>query len=140
DHFEKSIQLDSKTLTEIPFLNREYLQKNSAVELKELPHIHFPIYNKHSMLAVENSDIISNPADFPFEEGTILFFEHVEIDILHILDSKIGFYLDGEDMFFGKYEVADKQIKLKLNDWKEAVFTEENKKSFWKLYAKFARV
>lgn len=140
DHFEKSIQLDSKTLTEIPFLNREYLQNNSVVELNELPHIYFPIYNKHSMLAVENSDIISNPADFPFEEGTILFFEHVEIDILHILDSKIGFYLEGEDMFFGQYEVADKQIKLKLNDWKEAVFTDENKQSFWKLYAKFARV
>jgi len=140
DHFEKNtIQLDSKTLTEIPFLNREQLQNSTKIELKELPHIYFPVYNKHSMLAVENSDIIPNPVDFPFEEGTILFFEHVEIDILHTLDSKIGFYLDGEDMFFGQYEVVDKQITLKLNDWKEAVFTEENKQSFWKLYAKFAR-
>lgn len=140
DYFEKSIPLDSKNLTEIPFLNREYLQNTAAVELKDLPHIYFPIYNKHSMLAVENSDIIPNPVNFPYEEGTILFFEHVEIDILHILDSKIGFFLEDTDMFFGQYEVEDRQIKLKLNDWKEAIFTENNKKSFWKLYAKFARV
>ena len=40
-----------------------------------------------------------------------------------------------EDLFFGKYEVAGKEIKLKLNDWKEEVFEQANKSSFWKLYA-----
>lgn len=141
DHFEaEATRADVKNLTDIPFINREYLQKSSNVDISELPHIYFPVYNKHSMLAVENSDLIPNPIDFPFEEGAVLFFEHVEVDILHTLESKIGFYMQDEDLFFGQFEIADKQIKLKLNDWKEAVFNEENKQSFWKLYAKFARV
>ena len=45
-----------------------------------------------------------------------------------------------EDLFFGKYEVAGKEIKLKLNDWKEEVFEQANKSSFWKLYAQFSRI
>jgi transcriptional regulator with XRE-family HTH domain len=141
DHFEsESTKADVKNLTDIPFLNREYLQQTAKVEIEDLPHIYFPVYNKHSMLAVENSDLIPNPVDFPFDEGTVLFFEHVEIDILHTLDSKIGFYIQQDDLFFGKFEVEEKQIKLKLNDWKEAIFTEDNKQSFWKLYAQFSRV
>ncbi len=141
DHFENStVSLDSKTLSEIPFLNREYMQINSEVDFNALPKIYFPVYNKHSMLAVEISDLIAHPVDFPYTEGSILFFEHVEIDILHTLDAKIGFYSYQNDLFFGTYDVTDKEIKLKLNDWKEVHFAEENKSSFWKLYAQFSRV
>lgn len=141
DHFENStVKLDSKTLTEIPFLNREYMQINSAVDFEALPKIYFPVYNKHSMLAVEISDLIPHPVDFPYKEGAILFFEQVEIDILHTLDAKIGFYSYQNDLFFGTYDVTDKEIKLKLNDWKEEHFAQENKSSFWKLYAQFSRV
>ncbi|MCA5004427.1 helix-turn-helix domain-containing protein [Sphingobacterium bovistauri] len=141
DHFDQtSIKLDSKNLTELPLLNREYLQNSDKVDIKELPNIYFPIYTKHKMLAVEVTNLIPHLVDFPYVEGSVLFFEHVEIDILHTLDTKIGFYLNQNDLFFGSYSVEDKEIKLKLNDWKEETFTQENRQYFWKLYAQFSRV
>lgn len=141
DHFEVfgSATLD-KNMVEVPYINRDFLQKNSTIELAELPKLYFPVYNKHQIIAVENSEMISKPSDFPFQENSILFLEQVDLDILHTLDTHFGFYQKEDKMFFGQYIVEGKNIRLQLNDWMKADFQEEDKGSFWKLYARFEKV
>ena len=142
DHFDgDATSINTKNLTAIPFLNQDYLKKNSEItNLQDLPQIYFPLFNKHQLLAVENNSSIANPTEFPFGEHDILFFEQVDIDILHTLNQQFGFYAKGEEMFFGQYKILDKKIKLTLNDWMKVYFSEADKGCFWKLYAKFQKV
>lgn len=141
DHFETPIiKVESKNLSEVPFLNKEYLQNADFGDINDLPKVYLPIYNKHQVIAVENSTMISKPVDFPFDENAILFFEQVDLDILHTLDKHYGFYHKDDTLFFGQYKVNERKIKLSLNDWMKVVFSEEDKASFWKLYAKFEKV
>lgn len=142
DHFDRhSVTIDSKNITGIPFLQKEYMQRdNFSLDIDTLPQIFMPIYNKHQLLAVENNSIIPNPIEFPFEENMLLFFEQVDTDILHTLDEQHGFYAKKDTIFFGQFHVTKKVIKLVLNDWVESLFTVEDKIYFWKLYAKFEKV
>ncbi|MBL1410595.1 helix-turn-helix domain-containing protein [Sphingobacterium faecale] len=142
DHFEDSIKVDQNSgLNAIPFIGREYFQQPKTTDdWSILPKIIFPVYHKQQLLAVENSSLIPNPSNFPFEEHAILFFESVEIEILHTLDQSYGFYCKGEDLFFGEYVVNGTQIDLVLNAWRKIAFKPEHKAGFWKLFAKFERV
>lgn len=133
---------NAKNLAQIPFIGREAFQMGQHVltDIANLPQIYFPVYSKSSFMAVENNSFIPRPVSFPFEENAILFFEHVDVDILHTLDRHFGFYLKEENLFFGQYEVEGKDIELVLNDWKKVSFTAEDAICFWKLYAKFEKV
>ncbi len=142
DHFEDStIPAPTQNLSAVPFIGRESFQNtDQKIDLSGLPQIYFPIYHKQKFLAVENCSFIPHPLVFPFEENAILFFEPVDITILHTLDQHYGFYWVADDLFFGQYQAKGKDIELRLNDWKQAPFTEEKKSSFWKLYGKFEKV
>ena len=119
DHFtEDSAQLAIKNMDPVHFLNRETIQQSSD--------------NKISI-----DDL---PAAFPFEENSILFFEKLQLDILHTLDKHFGFYIKGSDYFFGTYEVKNKQIDLLLNDWKKQSFSVEDMGCFWKLHGKYEKI
>ncbi|GGH21906.1 helix-turn-helix transcriptional regulator [Sphingobacterium alkalisoli] len=133
---------NTKNLAQIPFLGREAFQvdQGGIGYLADLPQIYFPAYSKSRFMAVENSSFIPRPVSFPFEENAVLFFEHVEVDILHTLHKHFGLYLKGDVLFFGQYEVEGKDIELVLNDWKKVSFTAEEAECFWKLYAKFEKV
>lgn len=142
NHFvEQGVLGQGAGLCAVSFIGREYFQQNDIVlDLDKLPQIQFPIYHKQRMLAVENCSFIPNPSDFPFEEHVIIFFEPVEVEILHTLDQHFGIYCSDVELFFGKYQVADGQIELVLNDWKKAVFDTADKARFWKLFGTFQRI
>ena len=133
----------SKRLLAVPFLGRESLLHASGfdfIDYNLLPQVHFPIFAKHRILAVENTMAIPRPSLFPFEENAILFFEQVDIEILHTLDAHYGFYADKENYFFGQYSLDGEQIELKLSNWKKVTFAMDKISSFWRLYGKFETV
>lgn len=132
----------SKYFASTPFISREVLEssKNIYSELSSLPQISMPGLAQDHFIAVENTHLIPKPADFPFEENNILFFEHVRVEILHKLHKHYGFFLNEEELFFGKYKVEGKKITLILNDWKKVSLSPDNQQHFWVLYAKFDRV
>lgn len=129
------------SLAKIPFLDREYFrqQDSSPRTADKRAVIQLPLDSNNKFLAIENSSFVPHPAGFTFEEHTILFFEQVTVDILHTLGDHFG-YFDGDTRFFGRYEVADKEIALVLNDWKKEVYGGETATHFWKLFGKFDRV
>lgn len=142
DHFEDATKLGHNGgLNAIPFIGGGYFQQPTQTgDWSTLPQIYFPIYHKQRLLAVENSSFIPNPSSFPFEEHSILFFEPVEIEILHTLDRNYGFYCRGEDLFFGEYAVNGSEIELVLNAWKKVTFEPDHKAGFWKLFGKFEKI
>lgn len=142
DHIVELSKIDqSSGLRPVPFIGRDYFQDSKQkVDWSGLPQIQFPIYHKQQMIAVENSSFIPNPSEFPFEEHAILFFEPVEIEILHTLDKHFGFYCADGEVFFGQYLVKGAVIELVLNDWKKVVFETDSKMGFWKLFGKFEKV
>src|SRR5690606_36887432 len=142
DYFEEAGQpVVSKNMSAVPFIGRESFQRaDQKIDLAVLPQIYFPIYHKQQFLAVENCSFIPKPLVFPFEEHAVLFFEPVDISILHTLDRHYGFYWGGEELFFGQYQVSSSNIDLVLNDWKKVAFEESEKNHFWKLFGKFDKV
>lgn len=143
DHFlDKKSGIEIKNVQAIPFFNRNVFQQSnkSLFLLENLPKIYLPLQHNVQIIAIENTSAIPQPTEFPFEENTILFFEQVQVDILHTLNEHYGFFLNDNDFFFGKYKVEGKNIDLVLNDWKSARFSETDQPSFWKLYAKFEKV
>jgi len=127
----------------IPYLSREILLKEgnvSFLNLDALPQICLPIFAKHSIIAIEYTSDIPRPVIFPFEENTVLFFEQVDVEILHTLDASYGFYADDKDYFFGQYTLEGDMIELKLSNWKKVTFSMDRIANFWKLYGKFERL
>lgn len=141
DHFADTSKFEPGAgLRAIPFLGRDYFQKEkSHIDWHSLPKIYFPLYYRQQLVAVENSSFIPNPNDFPFEEHAILFFEPLEIEILHTLNLHYGFYCLKEDVFFGQYAVSGSKIELVLNDWKRVVYEPSENVGFWKLIGKFEK-
>ncbi|MFZ4862475.1 helix-turn-helix domain-containing protein [Sphingobacterium sp. Mn56C] len=142
DHFfEDQPAKNSNTLTAIPFIGRELFQQEKVnwLAMDQFPQIFLPTLTKHKLIALENVSYIARPNFFPFPENSILFFEQVQVDILHTLDQHFGFYQNGEEFFFGKYLVAEKKIEFVLNDWKKVRFDLPEAECFWKLYGSFER-
>lgn len=144
DHFvSESAVPNTKDLTSIPYLNRETLLKDGSASFSDwhaLPQIYFPIFAKHPILAIEYTSDIPRPIVFPFEENAILFFEQVDVEILHTLDGNYGFFADKEDYFFGQYSLHGEIIELKLSNWKKVAFSMDKIACFYKLYGKFEKV
>lgn len=142
DHFEGESNVKaSSNFPQIPFLGRETLHQAGTIgfELQLLPQLQFPIYSVHNLLAVENDSYLPRPAEFPVHEHGVLFFEEVALDLLHSLDKHVGFYLAGDQSFFGVYRVSGKRIDLQLNDWKQVAFEPNSVGKFWVLYGQFSR-
>lgn len=131
-----------KNFASINYLSREAFEdgQNIYSKLHSLPQIQMPGLTQDHFIAIENTHLIAKPLDFPFEENSILFFERVRVEILHNLHKHYGFYMDQEELFFGKYKVDGKKISLILNDWKKSTLKPEQEPYFWKLYAKYERV
>ncbi|GHE41114.1 helix-turn-helix domain-containing protein [Sphingobacterium griseoflavum] len=142
DYFPSDpLTIETGTLAKIPFLDRDYFRHydGSAASLDSRPSIYLPLDSNNKFLAIENSSFIPHPVGFAFEEHMILFFEQVRVDILHTLGDHFG-YFGGDTPFFGRYDLAGKEIGLVLNDWKKEVYTAETAPHFWKLFGKFERV
>ena len=142
DYFEDAGQLlMAKSMSAVPFLGREsFSQTDQKIDRSNLPLIYFPLYHKQQFVAVENCSFIPKPLHFPFEEHVILFFEPVDIEILHTLDGHYGMFWEDQEIFFGQYRASSSAIELILNDWMKKEFKSDNKSGFWKLYAKFEKV
>lgn len=140
DYFKDAQQIyNTGAFKSIPFLGRDAFLKE-AIDFQDLdsfPKIYFPIFNKHKLIAIENMHDVPRTLDFPVGEHVILFFEQVEIDNLHTLNTHFGFYYSEEDFFFGQFDVNGKEIQLVLNDWKSVTFSQETSGRFWKLYGKY---
>lgn len=132
----------SKYFANIPLISREIFEEGKSIypRIAELPQVQMPGLNPDHFIAVENTHLIPKPSEFPFEENSILFFEQVRIEILHNLHKHFGFFMNEEELFFGKYKVDGKKITLTLNEWKKKSFSPDLEKHFWVLYAKFERV
>ncbi|WP_437919136.1 helix-turn-helix domain-containing protein [Sphingobacterium sp. LRF_L2] len=142
DHFViEQHETEASRFTKIPFLNRDFFwhREPHAISYDGLPSLLFPLDTNNKLLAIENNTYLAHPSIFPFEENAILFFEQVKVDILHTLDDHIGFF-DGDDPFFGRYEIQDADIVLVLNQWKKALFSVDDQPHFWKLLGRFERV
>ena len=143
NYFEEADALRNvKNLSAITFLSREVLQAKNDLysNLENYPAIYFPIYNSHQFIALEYNSGMGAPIDFPYEEPTILFFEHLEVENLHLVEGKFGLYLIEDDVFIGKYHQEGNELILELNQWKRIVFNVEDLKHFYQLYSVYKRV
>ena len=142
DYFKNGTeQIEIKDLIQIPFLSKTYLQENPQIkDINELPHFYLPNLYNSQLLAIENNSLIPNPKNFRFEESSILFFDKIKLETLHTLSDNIGYYMDENEMFFGRYTVEGKDIRLVLNDWKEKLFDIDDIDNFWKLHSKYERI
>jgi transcriptional regulator with XRE-family HTH domain len=143
NYFEEADTLRNvKNLSAIPFLSREVVQskKDLFANLDNYPSIYFPIYNSHQFIAVEYNTGMGAPIDFPYEESTILFFEHLEVENLHLVEGKFGLYLIDDDMFVGKFNQIEHELILELNQWKRIVFDVDEIQHFYQLYSVYKKV
>ncbi|MNY31373.1 hypothetical protein D3C86_1655350 [compost metagenome] len=84
--------------------------------------------------------MIAAPLELEVKEQSILIFEGIEIESLHLLHHNLGLFLSEEEVFIGKYEQNGEQISLILNSWKSSLFSLPDIKYYWKLYGKFEKV
>lgn len=143
NYFEEADTLRNvKNLSAIPFLSREIIQakKDLFSNIEDYPSIYFPIYNSHQFIAIEYSSSISSPIDFEQDESSILFFEHLEVENLHLTNEKFGLYLTNDEVFIGKFLQSNNQLILELNQWKQIVFDVENIQHFYQLYSVYKKV
>ncbi len=143
NYFEEADMLRNvKNLSAIPFLSREVIQAKKELfsNLENYPSIYFPIYNSHQFIALEYSSNIASPIDFTEEEASILFFEHLEVENLHLVNDKFGLYLNDDEIFVGKFIQHDNQLILELNQWKQIIFDVENIQHFYQFYAVYKKV
>ncbi|GEM51135.1 helix-turn-helix transcriptional regulator [Empedobacter brevis] len=143
NYFEEAdMSRNVKNLSAIPFLSREIIQTKKELfsNLSNYPSIYFPIYNSHQFIALEYSSTIPSPIDFTEDESTILFFEHLEVEHLHLVNDKFGLYLDEEEIFVGKFIQQENQLILELNQWKQIVFDVEKIQHFYQFYAVYKKV
>ncbi|MBO6213451.1 DNA-binding transcriptional regulator, XRE-family HTH domain [Algoriella xinjiangensis] len=143
NYFEEADTLRNvKNLSAIPFLSREIIQakKDLFSNIEDYPSIYFPIYNSHQFIAIEYSSSISSPIDFEQDESSILFFEHLEVENLHLTNEKFGLYLTNDEVFIGKFIQSNNQLILELNQWKQIVFDVENIQHFYQLYSVYKKV
>lgn len=143
DHFEQTIVTNStKNLATIPFLSREDLLSDESVlvQLDKANVIQLPIQSKQRFIAIEFSELLPNPVDFICKEHSILIFEALVLESLHLLDSHFGLFLSEKEFFMGTYSQSESKIDLVLNDWKSQKFAVEEIKYFWKLYAKLEKI
>lgn len=131
-----------KNLSSIPFLSREIIQakKNLFINIEYYPTIYFPTYNPNKFLALEYNSNLSTPIDFSYNDNSILFFEHLEIEKLHLITNKFGLYITDDDIYIGKYIEEENKLILELNDWKKTFFDVENIKSFYLLHSIYHQV
>ncbi|GGE95824.1 Transcriptional regulator, contains XRE-family HTH domain [Chishuiella changwenlii] len=144
NYFEEGDTLKNvKNLSKIPFLSREILQgkKDMHKNLLIYPSIYFPINNSHQFIALEyNDSSIPAPLDFPYEEPTILFFEQLEVEKLHLTEEKFGLYFVDDDAFIGKFKQSGKDLILELNQWKEIIFNVDDIQNYYQLYSVYNKV
>lgn len=143
DYFQPEISMVStKRLVHVPLLQRENLLDvySYLTRLSELPVIEFPLQSRSRFMAVEFVDTIPAPGDFKANAQSVLFFEEVDIELLHTLHDGFGLYFSSSEFFIGKYLLEEKEISLVLNAWKKVDFVLAEKAYFWKLYGKFERV
>lgn len=143
NYFEEAdMSRNVKNLSAIPFLSREIIQTKKELfsNLSNYPSIYFPIYNSHQFIALEYSSTIPSPIDFTEDESTILFFEHLEVEHLHLVNGKFGLYLDEEEIFVGKFIQQKNQLILELNQWKQIVFDVDKIQHFYQFYAVYKKV
>lgn len=143
NYFEEAdMSRNVKNLSAIPFLSREIIQTKKELfsNLSNYPSIYFPIYNSHQFIALEYSSTIPSPIDFTEDESTILFFEHLEVERLHLVNDKFGLYLDEEEIFVGKFIQQENQLILELNQWKQIVFDVDKIQHFYQFYAVYKKV
>lgn len=143
DYFEPATVANStKKLANIPLLTREVMMNNNDL-LKQIagaPQLQLPIQSKNKFLAIEFSELIAAPLELEVKEQSILIFEGIEIESLHLLHNNLGLFLSEEEVFVGKYEQNAEQIALILNSWKSSLFSLPDIKYYWKLYGKFEKV
>lgn len=144
DYFEEGdVFKNVKNLSKIPFLSREILQskKDMYKNLLTYPSIYFPINNSHKFIALEyNDSSIPAPLDFPYEEPTILFFEQLEVEKLHLTEQKFGLYFVDEDVFIGKFKQVGEDLTLILNQWKENKFEVQDIQNYYQLYSVYKKI
>lgn len=142
DYFNEEGQKKlQKNFANIPFISREAIHhiKEGTFDVQKLDLIAFPMYSSNKFIALELTHEIAAPANVDIPEYTILFFEQVQIDTLHMLNNHFGMFLTNNEIFIGTYNQNKTTINLKLNEWKSEDFNQENLQSFWKLYAKFEK-
>lgn len=143
NYFEESESVRNvKNLSSIPFLSRETIQakKNLLINIENYPTIFFPTYNPNQFIALEYNSNISTPIDFEYNENAILFFEHLEIEKLHLIANKFGLYITDDDIYIGKYIMEENKLMLQLNEWKKAFFEVDEIKSFYLLHSIYHQV
>lgn len=142
DYFKEDQQKKiQKNFADIPFISRESLRyiKENSFDITKLNSIHFPMYSSSKFIALELTHEIAAPSSLRLPEHSILFFEQVQIDILHTLDQHFGLFLTSEDIFIGAFKQNKNTIELILNEWKSASLKKDELSHFWKLYASFEK-
>lgn len=143
NYFEEGNPLQNvKNMSKIPFFSREVLQEKKDLEsnIDKYPSIFFPIYNSHNFIALEYNSGMGAPIDFPYEEPTILFFENLEVENLHLLEDKFGLFLIENDVMIGKYRQEENKLILELNQWKKIEFEIKQIQHFYQLYSVYKKV
>ncbi len=141
DYFEED-SLKTKKLTSIPFINREGFSQNENFfqALEELPEIHFPIFSKNQLLAVEMNTTIPHQVDFPYTDGSILFFESIDQNNLHLIHDLFGLFWGKDEFFIGKFKIEGSEFTLELNEWKKISLNLKSPEKFWTLLGTYQKI
>ena len=139
DYFEDEL---SQKLTKIPFLNREGFSKNEEYfqQLDLLPQIQFPIYSKNRLLAVEMNTTIPHQVNFPYTDGSILFFESIDQNNLHLIHDLFGLFWGKDEFFIGKFQIEGSEFTLELNEWKKISMNLKSPEKFWTLLGSYQKI
>lgn len=142
DYFDEDSLSASKGLTHIPFLNLEGFARNDEYfqDHSLLPQLQFPLYSKNRLLAVEMNSTIPHPSDFAYSDGSILFFEDIDRNNLHLINGLFGLFWGKDDFFIGQFKVEGTEISLELNEWKSVSLSLKSPEKFWTLLGSFQKV
>ncbi len=142
DYFEENELSKSKNFSQIPFLSRENFTRNDTYysQLTELPQLTFPVYSKNHLLALEMNSSIPHHFDLAFPESSILFFENIDQNNLHLIHNLFGLFWGKDDFFIGKFNIEGSEISLELNEWKKVNLNLKSPEKFWTLLGSFQKV
>lgn len=142
DYFEESGICKSKNLTQIPFLSRENFTKYDEFfsDLHGLPQLMFPVYSKNRLIAVEMNSSLPHHLDFQQTDGSILFFENIDRNNLHLIHNLFGLFWGKDEFFIGKFKISESEISLELNEWKSISLNLKSPEKFWTLLGTFQKI
>ncbi|KYP16463.1 helix-turn-helix transcriptional regulator [Flavihumibacter sp. CACIAM 22H1] len=128
-------------LRPVPFLNENIYMKCSYQEMRFtdfslFPQLVLPETTTNALLAVAYQPAIPHHSSLEgYQVRDLLVFEEVTRQNVHLCQHKTGLFTAENEIFLGRYEQAEKEFFLVLNDFSKQVFDWAGGGKFWRKMA-----